>query len=73
MTDTYEGIPQRDATTRAIVTRIPGGVVTPGDLETIARTARKFRVPFLKLTSGQRVLLAGIAHDSISEIGRAHV
>jgi len=70
MTDTYEGIPRRDATTRAIVTRIPGGVVTPGDLETIARTARKFRVPFLKLTSGQRVLLAGIAHDTISDVIR---
>ncbi|MFA5254213.1 MAG: hypothetical protein WC367_06030 [Methanoregula sp.] len=40
MTDTYEGIPQRDATTRAIVTRIPGGVVTPGDLETMGHTKR---------------------------------
>ncbi|MDD4484865.1 MAG: hypothetical protein PHD55_10935 [Methanoregula sp.] len=40
MTDTYEGIPRRDATTRAIVTRIPGGVVTPDDLETMGHTKR---------------------------------
>lgn len=68
MTDTYEGIPQRDNITRAIVTRMPGGMVTPENLETIARTVRKYRVPFVKLTSGQRVLLAGIAPGDISGV-----
>lgn len=70
MTSTYEGIPQRDATTRAIVTRMPGGVVTPEDLETIAAAARKYHVPLLKLTSGQRMLLAGIADDRIPDVIR---
>jgi len=65
MTESYEGILQRDGKTRAIVTRMPAGLVTPGDLETIARTARKYRVPFLKITSGQRFLLAGIAPEDV--------
>lgn len=68
MTDTYEGILQRDGKTRAIVTRMPGGMVTPDELETIARTARKYRVPFLKLTSGQRFLLVGITPGDISGV-----
>jgi len=70
MTEPHAGIPQRDAQTRAIITRIPAGMVTPDDLETIARTARKFRVPFVKLTSGQRVLLAGIAPGDVSGVIR---
>jgi NAD(P)H-nitrite reductase large subunit len=70
MTKPYEGILQRDGKTRAIVTRIPAGMVTPGDLETIARTARKYRIPVLKITSGQRVLLAGIAPEDVAGVIR---
>jgi NAD(P)H-nitrite reductase large subunit len=68
MTELYEGILQRDGKTRAIVTRMPAGMVTPDDLETIARTARKYRVPLLKITSGQRILLAGIEPEDVPRL-----
>ncbi|WP_292370472.1 NAD(P)/FAD-dependent oxidoreductase [Methanoregula sp. UBA64] len=70
MTEPHTGTPQRDANTRAIITRIPAGMVTPDDLETIARTARKYRVPMVKLTSGQRILLAGIAPEDVPAVVR---
>jgi NAD(P)H-nitrite reductase len=70
MTAPHTGTPQRDANTRAIITRIPAGMVTPDDLETIARTARKYRVPMVKLTSGQRILLAGIAPGDVPGVVR---
>jgi NAD(P)H-nitrite reductase large subunit len=70
MTEPHTGTPQRDANTRAIITRIPAGMVTPDDLETIARTARKYRVPMVKLTSGQRILLAGIAPEDVPAVIR---
>ncbi|MGA2160939.1 MAG: NAD(P)/FAD-dependent oxidoreductase [Methanoregula sp.] len=70
MTGLHEGILQRDGKTRAIVTRIPAGMVTPDNLETIARTARKYRVPVLKITSGQRFLIAGIAPEDVSGVIR---
>jgi len=70
MTHPYEGILQRDGKTRAIVTRNPAGLVTPDNLETIARTVRKYRIPVLKITSGQRFLLAGIAPEQVLSVIR---
>jgi len=70
MTHPYEGILQRDGKTRGIVTRIPAGMVTPGDLETIAGVVRKYRIPVLKITSGQRFLLAGIPPEEVSSVIR---
>lgn len=61
---------QRDGKTYAIVTRIPGGVVTPDLLEKIAAVARNYRVPELKLTSGQRFLLIGIQEKDLAVIYR---
>jgi NAD(P)H-nitrite reductase large subunit len=60
MTETSGGILQRDGKTYAIITRMPAGVVTPEDLEKVAGVARKYRVPVLKITSGQRIILAGL-------------
>ena len=45
-------IPQRDGKRYAVVTRMPTGIVTPDDLETIAKIGRKYKVPILKITSG---------------------
>lgn len=45
---------QRDGKTFGIVTRVPGGFVTPEALENLAAVARKYRVPMVKLTSGDR-------------------
>jgi NAD(P)H-nitrite reductase large subunit len=69
MTDTTYGAKlQRDGTTYAIQTRIPAGVVTPEDLETLARVAKEFRIPLIKITSGQRFLLVGVQEKDIAPI-----
>jgi NAD(P)H-nitrite reductase large subunit len=66
MTNSENGaIIQRDGKTYALTTRIPAGIVTPDQLETIARVGRKYRVPILKITSGQRIVFAGLGHEDV--------
>ena len=59
---------QRDGKTFGIVTRVPGGFVTPEALENLAAVARKYQVPIVKLTSGQRFMLIGIPEKDLAEI-----
>jgi NAD(P)H-nitrite reductase large subunit len=59
---------QRDGKTFAIVTRIPGGVVNPEILDKIAAVARKYQVPKVKLTSGQRFMLVGLKEQDLASI-----
>ncbi|MGV8087457.1 MAG: NAD(P)/FAD-dependent oxidoreductase [Methanomicrobiales archaeon] len=59
---------QRDGKTFAVVTRVPGGIVTPEILEKIAVVARKYQVPMVKLTSGQRFMLIGIPGKDLASI-----
>ncbi len=66
MADPTGAARQRDGTF-AIVTRMPAGIVSPEDLETIARVAREYRVPLVKLTGGQRILLAGLAPGDVQK------
>lgn len=69
MTNSTEGaILQRDGKTYAVTTRIPAGIITPEQLETIARVGRKYHVPVLKVTSGLRVLLAGIQPEDVARV-----
>lgn len=69
MTDSTKGaILQRDGKTYAVTTRIPAGIITPEQLETIARVGRKYHVPVLKVTSGLRVLLAGIQPEDVPRV-----
>ncbi len=69
MTNPSEGaILQRDSKTWAVTTRIPAGIVTPGQLETIARAGKKYHVPVLKITSGQRILFAGLEPEDVPRI-----
>ena len=61
MTQVPDGaILQRDEHTLAIVPRTPAGLITPEHLEAIARIALKYKVPQLKITSGQRIAMIGI-------------
>jgi NAD(P)H-nitrite reductase large subunit len=53
MEDPEGAVLQRDGRTYAGVTRIPAGIVTPEDLEKVAEVGRKYRMPMLKITSGQ--------------------
>jgi NAD(P)H-nitrite reductase large subunit len=59
---------QRDGKTYAIATRIPAGIVTPEQLEKIANVGRKYHVHILKITSGQRILFAGLEPDDVPRI-----
>ena len=69
MTDmTYGAKLQRDSKTYAIQTRIPAGIVSPGDLELIAGVARKYQIPLIKITSGQRFLLVGVEENDIAAV-----
>ena len=61
---------QRDGKTFALVTRIPAGIVTPETLEKIAAVARKYQIPILKLTSGQRFMLIGMSENDLAPIYR---
>jgi len=68
MTHHTGAILQRDGKTYAMVTRVPVGIVTPDALEKIAAIARKYQVPMVKLTSGQRFMLIGIPEKDLAPI-----
>jgi len=71
MPDTPEGaILQRDGKTWAVITRTPGGRVTPDHLEKVAAVARKYAVPILKITSGQRIALVGMPEERLPGVFR---
>ncbi|MBU4462953.1 MAG: NAD(P)/FAD-dependent oxidoreductase [Proteobacteria bacterium] len=59
---------QRDKETYAIVPKTPVGLVTPEHLENIANAARKYKIPIIKITSGQRFALVGIKKDDLDNI-----
>ena len=56
---------QRDKTTYAIVARVPLGIITPENLENIAKVARKHNIPAIKITSGQRIAFIGLTPEDI--------
>lgn len=58
---------QRDRETYAIVPRTPVGVVTPHVLETIAKVVKKYEIPVMKITSGQRLALVGLKEDDVAK------
>ncbi|BCS87068.1 NAD(P)/FAD-dependent oxidoreductase [Pseudodesulfovibrio sediminis] len=67
--DTPKGaILQRDKKTYAIVPRTPVGLVTPDVLEALARVGRKFEIPIMKITSGQRIALVGLGKEQVDEV-----
>jgi len=67
MTDPTGASRQRDGMTYAVVTRMPAGIVTPEDLEKVAKVARAYRVPMLKVTSGQRIALVGLKPGDVQK------
>jgi NAD(P)H-nitrite reductase large subunit len=56
---------QRDKKTYAIVARVPMGIITPENLENMAKVARKYNVPTIKITSGQRIAFIGLKPEDI--------
>ena len=71
MTEQQEGaIIQRDGKTYAVITRTPAGIVSPDHLERVAAVARKYAVPTLKITGGQRIALIGIPPGDLAGLFR---
>jgi len=69
MSDTPKGaFIQRDKVNYAIVPRTPMGMVTPEMLENIARVLKKYEIPIVKITSGQRFALVGIKPELVDEV-----
>jgi len=56
---------QRDKKTYAIVARVPMGIITPENLENMAKVARKYNIPAIKITSGQRIAFIGLNPEDI--------
>ena len=54
------GILQRDGETWAIVPRTPVGVITPDVIEALNAVVKKYAIPIVKITSGQRIALPEI-------------
>jgi len=59
---------QRDKKSYAIVPRTPVGLVSAEDLEAIVKVVRKYQIPVIKITSGQRFALVGIQKDDVDNI-----
>ena len=59
---------QRDKTTYAIVPRTPVGLVSVDDLEGIVKVVRKYEIPVVKITSGQRFALVGIKKEDVDKV-----
>ena len=59
---------QRDKKTYAIVARVPMGIITPENLENMAKVARKYNIPAIKITSGQRIAFIGLNPEDIDSV-----
>lgn len=59
---------QRDKQTYAIVPRTPVGLVNPDVLEALARVGRKYEIPIMKITSGQRIALVGLEEEQVEQV-----
>lgn len=69
MSDEPKGaILQRDKQSYAIVPRTPCGLLTPDNLDAISRVCRKYGVPIIKITSGQRMALVGMKKEDVEPI-----
>jgi nitrite reductase (NADH) large subunit len=67
--DRVHGNIQKDGTF-SIVPEMPGGVCTPEELIRIGEIARKYAVPLVKLTGGQRIDLVGVPKEQMPDVWR---
>ncbi|MBI4806527.1 MAG: NAD(P)/FAD-dependent oxidoreductase [Desulfovibrio sp.] len=68
-TDTPRGaILQRDGETWAIVPRTPVGLITPEVLDALNGVVKKYSIPIVKITSGQRIALVGVRAEQVEDI-----
>jgi nitrite reductase (NADH) large subunit len=60
---------QKDGTF-SVVPRIYGGVTSPEELIRIGETAKKYNVPMVKITGGQRIDLLGVSKEDLPNVWR---
>ncbi len=60
---------QKDGTF-SVVPRVYGGVTSADDLIRIGEVAKKYNVPMVKFTGGQRIDLLGIKKDDLPDVWR---
>ncbi|MCS7270907.1 MAG: nitrite reductase large subunit NirB, partial [Gemmataceae bacterium] len=58
---------QKDGTF-SVVPRMYGGVTTPDELIRIGQVAKKYQVPMVKITGGQRIDLLGIRKEDLPKV-----
>ena len=56
---------QRDKKTFAIVPKTPVGMINADILESLAKVVRKYKIPIVKITSGQRLALIGLEREQV--------
>ncbi len=66
--DLKGAILQRDRETYAIVPRMPAGMLSVDNIEALSRVVRKYGIPIVKITSGQRMALVGIKQEDIDGV-----
>lgn len=59
---------QRDKQTYAIVPRLPGGLLNLEILKKLSDVVEKYRIPIVKITSGQRIALVGMKAEDLDDI-----
>jgi nitrite reductase (NADH) large subunit len=58
---------QKDGT-YSVVPRMWGGLTTPDELQAIADVARKYQIPTVKVTGGQRIDLLGVTKERLPDV-----
>lgn len=59
---------QRDKQTYAIVPRTPVGLISSEVLDQISQVVKKYKIPIVKITSGQRMALVGMRAEEVDAI-----
>lgn len=59
---------QRDKETYAIVPRTPVGLISPQVLDALNTVVKKYGIPIVKITSGQRIALVGMKKEQLPDI-----
>ncbi|MDD4126979.1 MAG: hypothetical protein PHV39_04760 [Methanomicrobium sp.] len=66
----YGDISGEERQTFAVVPISHGGIITPDNLENIAKTVRKYNIPIIKISSDNKIILVGIKESDINKVRR---
>ncbi|MBI5598495.1 MAG: NAD(P)/FAD-dependent oxidoreductase, partial [Deltaproteobacteria bacterium] len=58
----------QEDSTYSVIPRMYGGLTTPDELMKIAGAAKKYNVPAVKITGGQRIALVGVKKEDLPEV-----